>query len=189
MIKYYFLLAFRSLTKRKLRSWLTMIGIFIGIAAVVALVSLGQGLREAITGQFASFGTDKLVIQAAGTVFGPPGSTVVEKLTSDDADIIRKVNGVDIVAERLLRSARIGFRDEQRYSIIASITQDESRKLVLEVIAAAMDITPEQGRMLFKNDRYKIVVGDDLVRTTHQLEEDPFGRSSLMRGENPPKSR
>ncbi|MCK5629367.1 MAG: ABC transporter permease, partial [Nanoarchaeota archaeon] len=50
-----------------------MIGIFIGIAAVVALVSLGQGLKEAITGQFAGFGTDKLVIQAAGVAaFGPP---------------------------------------------------------------------------------------------------------------------
>ena len=52
MIKDYFVLALRNLTKRKLRSWLTMIGIFIGIAALVALVSLGEGLRGAILGQF-----------------------------------------------------------------------------------------------------------------------------------------
>ena len=48
----YLLLAINGLKERKLRSWLTMIGIFIGIAAVVALMGLGEGLRTAITGQF-----------------------------------------------------------------------------------------------------------------------------------------
>lgn len=56
MIKDFFLLALQSLAHRKLRSWLTMIGIFVGIAAVVSLISLGQGLKEAIIGQFASIG-------------------------------------------------------------------------------------------------------------------------------------
>ncbi len=164
MIKDYFLFAFKNISKRKVRSWLTMIGIFIGIAAVVALVSLGQGLKEAITGQFAGFGTDKLVIQAAGVAaFGPPGSTVVEKLTSKDTDVIQRVKGIDIVAERLMRSEKIRFNDEERYSAIASITQDESRKLVIEVIEESMDLTMEEGRMLFKNDRYKIIIGNDLA--------------------------
>lgn len=164
MIKDYFLFAFKNISKRKVRSWLTMIGIFIGIAAVVALVSLGQGLKEAITGQFAGFGTDKLVIQAAGVAaFGPPGSTVVEKLTSKDTDVIQRVKGIDIVAERLMRSEKIRFNEEERYSAIASITQDESRKLVLEVIEESMDLTMEEGRMLFKDDRYKIIIGNDLA--------------------------
>ena len=163
MIKDYFLFAFKNITKRKVRSWLTMIGIFIGIAAVVALVSLGQGLKEAITGQFAGFGTDKLVIQAAGVTFGPPGSAVVEKLTSKDADVIQRVKGIDIVAERLMRSEKIRFNDEERYSAIGSITQDESRKLVLEVIEESMDLTMEDGRMLFKDDRFKIIIGNDLA--------------------------
>lgn len=140
-----------------------MIGIFIGIAAVVALVSLGQGMKEAITGQFASFGTDKLIIQAAGFTMGPPGSGVVERLTSKDSDVIRRVKGIDIVAERLMRSEKIRFNDEERYSAIASITQDESRKLVLEVIEESMKLGIEEGRMLFKDDRSKIVIGNDLT--------------------------
>ncbi len=45
MIKDFFFISFKSLSRRKLRSWLTMIGIFIGIAAVVSLIGLGQGLR------------------------------------------------------------------------------------------------------------------------------------------------
>jgi len=43
MISDYFLLAFRNLKKRGARSWLTLIGIFIGVTAVVALISLGNG--------------------------------------------------------------------------------------------------------------------------------------------------
>jgi len=52
MLKDYFRFAFGNLTHRKLRSWLTMIGIFIGIASVVALISLVQGFQTAIQKEF-----------------------------------------------------------------------------------------------------------------------------------------
>ena len=52
MIKDFFVLGLNNLKRRRLRSWLTMIGIFIGIAAVVSLLSLGQGLQEYITEEF-----------------------------------------------------------------------------------------------------------------------------------------
>ena len=48
MIKEYFNFSFKTFRERKVRTWLTMLGIFIGIAAIVSLVSLGQGLQEAI---------------------------------------------------------------------------------------------------------------------------------------------
>ncbi len=60
-------LAYSTLKQGKLRTWLTMMGIFIGIASVVALISLGQGLQAAITDQFAKTGTDKLIIQTKGS--------------------------------------------------------------------------------------------------------------------------
>jgi len=82
-----------------LRSWLTILGIFIGIAVVVSLISLGAGLETAVMGQFGSLSVDKLTIQNKGTGFGPPGSTVVEKLTEEDSKIISGVDGVEIVIE------------------------------------------------------------------------------------------
>ena len=97
MIKDYFILAFQNLKHRGLRSILTMLGIFIGIAAVVALISLGQGLQEAITGQFASLSVDRLLIQNVGTGFGPPGSTSVEKLHEHDIKVIESVPGIKII--------------------------------------------------------------------------------------------
>ena len=84
----YFFLALGNLKHRGARSWLTMLGIFIGIAAVVSLISLGQGLERAITGQFATLSTDTLVVTNGETGFGPPGSTVVNKLNKHDLRII-----------------------------------------------------------------------------------------------------
>ena len=92
MIKDYFSLAFGNLKHRGLRSWLTILGVFIGIAAVVALISLGNGLQEAITGQFASLDVDKLIVENSGTGFGPPGSTVIKKLNEHDLKLIESGN-------------------------------------------------------------------------------------------------
>ena len=91
MIRDYLLFAYRNTTKRSLRTWLTTIGIFIGIAAVVSLISLGQGLQTAILGQFSSLSADRLIVQNTGTAFGPPGSTVASKLNEHDIKITTTV--------------------------------------------------------------------------------------------------
>jgi putative ABC transport system permease protein len=159
MLKDFFLISFRNLRKRKLRSWLTMLGIFIGIAAVVSLISLGEGLRDAIGTQFADLGTDKLVIQAKGVGFAPPGSNVAKKLTDKDFDAIKNIAGIEAIAKRLLRDAKLEYEDDIAFSYAASIPQDESRKVVIDVLDAEM----ESGRMLKKEDKYKIIVGNDFA--------------------------
>jgi len=60
-------LAFNNLKRRGLRSWLTILGIFIGIAAVVSLISIGQGLQGFIDNQFEQLGADKIVIEPQRT--------------------------------------------------------------------------------------------------------------------------
>jgi len=67
-MKDYFFLAFNNLKRRKLRSWLTMIGIFIGIAAVVALISLGQGMQNYINEGFEKLGKDKIIGLSVETI-------------------------------------------------------------------------------------------------------------------------
>ena len=77
MLKDYAVFSLKNLRSRGLRSWLTMIGIFIGIAAVVSLIGLGEGLRLAITSQFGFLGPDVLAVQASGIACaGPPGQAV-----------------------------------------------------------------------------------------------------------------
>ena len=69
MIRDYLNLAVRSILHRKKRSWLTIIGILIGITAVVALISLGQSMQQAVNKQFEEFGYNVITIMP-GTLRG-----------------------------------------------------------------------------------------------------------------------
>lgn len=67
-------IALRALTINKLRTILTMLGIIIGVAAVIALISIGNGVRQDMTEQFTRLGTNLLTISSGqGRRFGPPG--------------------------------------------------------------------------------------------------------------------
>ncbi len=105
MIKDFFIFSLKNLVKRRLRSWLTLIGIFIGIAAVVSLIGLGEGLRNAITGQFGFLGTDILSVTATGLDFaGPPGTGVSNPLDANLVDKIEKLNNVDASFNRYIET-------------------------------------------------------------------------------------
>jgi len=99
-----------------MRSWLTMLGIFIGIASEVALIGLGQGLEKAILGEFASIGTDKIMIQASGG-FGPPGSSAISELSYDDLKVVKSVNGLEVVTQKDVKSVKGTYQVEDATSM------------------------------------------------------------------------
>ncbi|MEK6852727.1 MAG: ABC transporter permease, partial [Nanoarchaeota archaeon] len=118
MILDYFVFSFNNLRRRGLRSWLTMLGIFIGIAAVVSLIALGQGLQDAITEQFEQIGSDKVVVQPRGRI-GPPGSeTSGNALTLEDVKVIEDINGVKNVVGILTKTSKVEFEDEITFRFI-----------------------------------------------------------------------
>jgi putative ABC transport system permease protein len=168
MISDYIILALKNLRKRGLRSWLTMLGIFLGIAAVVSLISLGNGLQEAVTGQFATLDADKLLIENTGTGFGPPGSTSIRKLNKDDLKLIKSVSGVEFAITRLLRPVTVEFNKVTQFTIVGSIPNVQEE---IEIIYDSINFELEFGRELEESDRGKIVIGHNYV------EDDDFGRT------------
>ena len=160
-------LASKNIRNRGIRSWLTMIGIFIGVAAVVALISMGQGLQAAVTGQFAALDPDKLIVTNVDTGFGPPGSTAVKKLNEHDKELIESVNGVDVVVQRLIRTVSFEYNDKTDFKYVANIPTE---KEAIEVIYDALNLELEKGRLLEENDRRKVILG-------HNYLSDDFGKS------------
>ncbi|RME31874.1 ABC transporter permease [Candidatus Woesearchaeota archaeon] len=155
MLSEYFGLALRSLRKRKLRSWLTMIGIFIGIAAVVSLISLGQGMQKAITEQFFQLGADKVTVQLKGSRTGPPGSNTDFTLTTKDLDALRRANGVELAAGRLIEQGRLEFNDVERYTFVVSVPEEPELKELIDSIAQVKII---EGRGLKPGDQWKVLI-------------------------------
>lgn len=154
-MKDYFSLAFNNLRRRKLRSWLTMIGIFIGIAAVVALISLGQGLQNAITQQFEQLGSDKIIIQTAG-IAGAPGSATSASLilTDKDMKVIENVRGVEWVIGYLMKQDIVKNKDETEVGFVIGINPKDI-KLMAEVQAYKI----LDGRDLQEGDINKALIG------------------------------
>lgn len=154
MLLDYFSLALGNLRHRGLRSWLTILGIFIGIAAVVSLISLGQGLQGFIDSQFEQIGGDKILIQPG--VFAPPGS-ITEKdliLTKEDLETVKKVTGVEDAEGVLTRRTIAKSRKEQEIIFVSGINER-----YLEIFENADFITPLEGKQLREGDRGKAVVG------------------------------
>jgi len=144
-----------------------MIGIFIGIASVVALISLSQGLQTAISTQFLKLGSDKLIIQAAGSGFGPPGTDVSVPLTKADRDAIYKAKGVDLVVGRLLRMSKLQHDNEIKYTYVVSFPDNPREAQLVNEVA---DYQANQGRILNYDDGYKVVLGPDFAKDFFEKE-------------------
>ena len=90
-----FRLALRAIRRNKVRSALTMLGVIIGVASVIAMIALGSGARAAIDEQIQSQGTT-LIYLSAGSFGGPGrahgGSGSITTLTMEDAEaIVREI--------------------------------------------------------------------------------------------------
>jgi len=77
---------YKSLTRRKTRTWLTTISVMIGIMSIFTLISFGQGLSKYVNDISNQMGVDKLVIQSKGA-----GGFETKGLTTDDLEFIQKI--------------------------------------------------------------------------------------------------
>ncbi|GAA3330443.1 hypothetical protein GCM10020331_083030 [Ectobacillus funiculus] len=83
-------MAMRSIKSNKLRAFLTMLGIIIGVSSVIVLVAIGQGSSKSVTDQINSLGTNLLTVNII--------STDEVKLKLDDVDQFAGLNGVSAAA-------------------------------------------------------------------------------------------
>ncbi len=153
MKKEYFNLALKNLQNRKLRSLLTMLGIFIAIATIFILISLSIGLQDAVKEQFRLLGADKFFIQPRGQA-GPPSSGAAAQLTLDDVETIRKIPGVKDLSYFLIGNAEVVFEKQKRFFPVVAYPLDGNK-----VFQEVESYKPEDGRDLEKGDRGEVLLG------------------------------
>jgi putative ABC transport system permease protein len=117
-----FLEALESLSGNKLRSGLTVLGIVIGVAAVIAMLAVGRGAQESITGSINSIGTNLLVVFPGGK-----GEDRFRPLTMRDADALRDqlaAPSIEAVAPTLEIGGEVTFGGQQTLSPMIGVTPD-----------------------------------------------------------------
>lgn len=150
----YFLFALRNLKRKGIRSWLTLLGICIGIAAVVSLISLGSGLQEAVLSQFGVGSTEVITVQASGGFMGPPGSEVVNPLTTDDVNAINGISSVDFAYRENILTGQMEYNDILGIGYATTIPLDYIKEYY-----EINEVKIEYGRLLKKGDSRKILLG------------------------------
>ena len=110
-------IAFRALVRNKMRAALTMLGIIIGVSAVIAMVSIGQGAQASVQAQISSIGTNLLFISAGaqnvGGVRSGTGETGTNTLTIEDLEAIsREVPSVSMVTPAVNTRTQLIFGNQ-----------------------------------------------------------------------------
>src|SRR3989344_109345 len=174
-----FALALSNLKHRGVRSWLTLLGIIIGIAAVIALLSLGQGLQNAITGQFSGISADRLVLTNTETGFCPPGSTAVKKLNEHDRNLVEQVPNVISTIPRLIRITAVEYNREKHFIFTGSLPKEQES---LDFIYTAFQIKTEEGKLLKASDRNVVLLGSEIGKDRHFGKEIHVGSRITIQG-------
>jgi len=120
-------IALRALMVNKMRSALTMLGIIIGVGAVIAMIAVGSGAKQRISDQIASMGSNLLIVLSGSSTSGGLrfGSGTVPTLTADDAKaILNEIPSVKYVAPTLGGGAQVVFGNQNWSTIINGTTPE-----------------------------------------------------------------
>ena len=140
-------LALRAITAHRLRSFLTLLGIAVGIAAVILLTSIGEGIHRFVLTEFTQFGTN-LISVAPGKVktSGPAPTgipTSVRPLTLDDARALRRLPQVTGVSAMVWGNSEVKGNGRTRRSTVYGATP-EMRKVYSMKMATGQFLPPEE---------------------------------------------
>jgi putative ABC transport system permease protein len=152
-MKEYLNIAWRNLKRRRLRSWLTMIGIFISVAIIFILFSLSIGLQTSIEEQFRQLGSDKFFVMARGQLAGPGTGGAVE-LTENDIDAINRVSGVRDSTYWVASTAKVEFRGQVRFVTVIGLELDG-----VDLYVETGFYNEDEGKFLQKGDSKRAMIG------------------------------
>jgi len=121
-----FRIAIKALNRNKMRTLLTMLGMIIGVGAVITMVALGNGASQSIEQQIASAGTNVIMVNAGNFTSGGvrQGQGMSNTLMPDDAMAIREVPGVQYVAAGVDQGAQIVAGNQNWFSRVQGTDVD-----------------------------------------------------------------
>jgi macrolide transport system ATP-binding/permease protein len=172
--------AAQALARNKMRSALTMLGVFIGVAALIAMVAIGQGANDAVEKQLASLGTNLLVVvPGAVTSMGARGGTgSASTLTVVDAQTIqREDQAVGAVAYLIRQSGQTQFANENWTTTIQGVTPNYP-PITNWQIASGRGISTDD-----ESDAALVaVLGQTVLNNLFAPSDNPLGSVILVKG-------
>ena len=170
----------QALARNKTRSILTMLGVFIGVAALIAMIAVGQGANEAVRKQIESLGTSLFVVVPGATTTGGvrAGFGSASTLTVADAEAIRReATLVGEVSYLIRQTGQVQYGDQNWTTLVQGVTASYP-PVTNWRIAEGRGITDEDDR----SAALVAVIGETINRQLFAPDESAVGATILVRG-------
>ncbi len=167
-------IAVNALFANKLRSLLTMLGIIIGVGAVIAMVAVGMGVTQRVTDSIASLGSNMLIIRPgasmSGGLRGAAGSRTTLKY-EDAVAIKKKIKDVDYVSPTVQKNYQVVYGNQNWNTSVTGVTQEYMSIRDLKVMTGSF-ITEDD-----MNTRNRVAVIGMTVASNLFGEANPVGKT------------
>lgn len=179
-------MAFRSIWSNKIRSVLTMLGVIIGVASVISLMAMGQGVKQGITNEVTAIGSNILAvvsgkISADGSGQGMAGMAGVSSITWQDRKAIEKnIDGISNVAGLMMVQGSLDYNGKKTMPVLMGGEADLKFLNLYNI---------EYGRFLedsdVKDKKYNIVVGSTVAKELFDegKDEEVLNKKVVINGE------
>lgn len=164
MFGHFFVLIFRGLRHRQLRSWLTILGIVIGIMLVMIILALGNGMQQAIRTSMQVFGTDLIVIYPGKENNPLAGIIGGSKFRQSDIAELARVHGVKFVLPFDHGIFTVEYKGEKQSAMLHA----QNWEKYIDILEQSQGIKLEQGRYPTNDAANEIVLGSSVTRTMFQ---------------------
>jgi macrolide transport system ATP-binding/permease protein len=165
--------ALQAIKRNKMRSALTTLGVFIGVAALIAMVAVGQGASEAVQKQIASLGTNLVVVLPGATTSGGmrAGFGSASTITVEDARAIRREDlAVAQVSYLIRQMGQVQYANQNWTTSIQGVAPNYP-PITNWKIAAGRAITDDDD----SNSALVALIGQTVYRELFSLNENPIG--------------
>jgi macrolide transport system ATP-binding/permease protein len=172
--------AVQAIARNKLRSALTMLGVFIGVAALIAMVAVGQGANAAVRQQIESLGTNLLVVLPGATTSGGvrSGFGSASTLTVADADALRHADGaIGNVAYLTRQTGQLQYGDHNWTTGIQGVSASYP-SITNWTIAAGRGFTDQDDGTA----ALVTIIGQTVSRELFGAAANPVGATILVKG-------
>ncbi|WP_291685422.1 ABC transporter permease [Bradyrhizobium sp.] len=165
--------AFQALARNKMRSALTMLGVFIGVAALIAMVAVGQGANDAVRKQIESLGTNLLVVVPGATTMGGlrSGQGSASTLTVVDAEALRReAPAIGSVSYLIRQTGQVQYANQNWTTSIQGVSANYP-PITNWQIASGRGISQEDD----SSAALVAVLGQTVARQLFGVNENPIG--------------
>ena len=173
--------AFRMVLHSKIRSWLTILGIVIGVASVVAIMSIGDGMQANMSGQLGDLGGDILTLTAGSSksfiMFGGRGKSSSSAIATEEDTVIDRMDLQALKGIADIELMDINIRDTVKISYLGKSGSVSLIGVDQKVWARITTAEIKEGRMLDSADQNVIVIGGRLAESYF---DKPIGINQMI---------